>query len=125
MNNTELHKRVEDIFEELCLANESIPIIVEGKNDEEALRKIGVKGEVFRLNTGLSLLDFCERIANTYNEVIILTDWDNKGKQLLKKLKQNLEYAKVKINDKFWHNFRRFCSKEIREVEFLTKFLST
>ena len=122
MNNSELQTRIEELFEELCLANEDMPIIVEGMNDEAALRKLGVSGEIIRLNTGLSILNFCEKVAETYDEVIILTDWDEKGRQLFKKLKQNFKYTNVKTVKKYWRNFKRFCSKDIQEVEYLGKF---
>ncbi len=124
MNNSEIHKKIDELIEELFRANETAPIIVEGKNDEFALRKLGMAGKIFRLNTGLSILNFCEKIARKYGEVIILTDWDEKGKQLFDKLKEHFIYTNVKIIDKFWFEFKKYCSKEIHEVEYLTKFLN-
>ena len=124
MNNSVLQEKILELFDELILANETIPIIVEGKKDEAALRKLGAKGEIIRLNIGLSILNFCERVASNHGEVIILPDWDEKGKQLFEKLKKNFKYTNVKTVKKFWRDFKRFCSKEIHEVEYLTKFLS-
>ena len=125
MSNSELQKIVKEIFEELSFFNEKIPIIVEGKNDELALRKLGVKGEIIKLNTGQTILNFCEDLSRKYNEVIILTDWDPKGTQLFTKLIKNFKFNNVKTLKKFWREFKRFCSKEVREVEFLPKFLAT
>lgn len=124
MNNSVLQEKILELFDELILANETIPIIVEGKNDEAALRKLGAKGEIIRLNIGLSILNFCEQVASDHDEVIILPDWDKKGIQLFKKLKRDFKYTNVKTVKKFWRDFKRFCSKEIHEVEYLTKFLS-
>ena len=124
MNNPILQKQIEEVFEELLLANETYPIIVEGKNDEVTLRKLGASGEIIRLNIGLSILNFCEEIARNYDEVILLPDWDNKGQQIFAKLKQDFKYNNVKTIKKFWRDLKRFCSKEVQEVEFLTKFLS-
>jgi len=124
MNNSDLQNKIEEVFEELINANESIPIIVEGKNDEFALRKLGVRGLILRLNTGQSILNFCEDVARTYNEVILLTDWDRKGKQLFNKLKKNFKFTRVKIIVNFWSDLKKYCSKEILEVEYLTKFLN-
>jgi 5S rRNA maturation endonuclease (ribonuclease M5) len=125
MNNSLLQERIEELFEELCLFNETLPIIVEGKKDELALRKIGANGEIIKLNTGQSILNFCEELSRKYSEVIILTDWDSKGAQLFTKLIQNFKFNSVKTVKKFWRDFKRFCSKEVREVEYLTKFLPT
>ena len=123
-SNRELSERIQELFEELRLLNESIPIIVEGRNDEEALREIGVRGEIIRLNIGHSILNFCEEISRHNDEVIILPDWDVKGEQLFNKLRQNFKYNNVKTVKKFWRDFKRFCSKEIHQVEYLTKFLN-
>ena len=122
MTSQELQKRVEVIFNKLFIANESIPIIVEGKKDEEALRKLGASGTIIRLNTGQSIFQFCEELARDYKQVIILTDWDAKGQQLFNRLKRDLQNNCVKAIDNFWLEFKRYCSKEIHEVEFLTKF---
>ena len=124
MNNSELQIRIIELFEELIVANEEIPIIVEGKRDEAALRRLGVKGEIIRLNIGRPILDFCEDVARNYDEVIILPDWDAKGAQLFNKLKRNFKYTNVKTVKKFWRDFKRFCSKDVHEVEYLTKYLS-
>ena len=124
MNNSDLQNKIEEVFEELINANESIPIIVEGKNDEFALRKLGVRGLILRLNTGQSILNFCEDVARSYNEVILLTDWDRKGKQLFNRLKKNFKFTRVKIIVNFWSDLKKYCSKEILEVEYLTKFLN-
>ena len=123
MNNLNLQKKLDEIFEELIFANESIPIIVEGKNDEAALRKLGASGVIIRLNSGLSIFNFCEHVAQEHKEVIILPDWDNKGKQLLKKLKISFRYTTAQVNERFWHTLKKLCSKDILEVEYLTKFM--
>jgi 5S rRNA maturation endonuclease (ribonuclease M5) len=123
MNNKALQQKLDDVFEELIAANETIPIIVEGKNDEAALRLLGVSGVVIRLNTGLSILNFCEDVAKQYNEVILLPDWDDKGKQLLERLQHHFKYTPARVNDRFWHDLKRICSREIVEVEHLTKFI--
>ena len=123
MSNQELQKKIEELFEKLIIANVSAPIIVEGKNHEEALRKLGTRGVIIRLNSGLPIFNFCEELSRNYNQVILLTDWDKKGKQLFTRLKRDLRYNNVKTIDNFWLEFKRYCSKEIRQVEFLTKFL--
>ena len=122
MKNQELSKKLDELFEELRSANKTIPIIVEGKNDEVALRKLGIRGKIFRLNTGSSILNFCEQIAESHNELILLPDWDIKGRQLLRRLKKNLKPNKVKINDRFWHDLKKYCYKEIHQIEHLTKY---
>ncbi len=124
MNNQELQKKIRELFDELFIANESVPIIVEGKKDEFALRKLGATGTIIRFNVGQSIFNFCEELAKKYQQVIILTDWDDKGKQLFDRLKRDFQHNSVKTIETFWLDFKRFCSKEIQEVEYLTKFLA-
>ena len=114
---------MEEIFEDLRSSNETIPIIVEGQKDEATLRKIGLTGKIIRLNTGLSILDLCENIAREFSEIILLPDWDTKGQQLYDKLVTNFKPTKMNVIDTFWRDFKRFCSKEIQEVEQLVKYL--
>ena len=82
---------------ELSEDNKVIPIIVEGEKDIDALRKLGIIGTIISLNAGLSLTDFCDTVASTYKEVIILTDWDKKGGYLCHTIKKNLQ-GRVKCN---------------------------
>lgn len=123
MSREELQIRVEEILEELCILNETIPIIVEGKKDEATLRQLGIHGVILRLNIGLSILNFCEEISRKYDKVILLPDWDGKGTQIFDKLVRNFKITGVKTVKKFWRDFNRFCSKEVKQVEYLTKFL--
>ncbi len=92
-----LLERIEDLKE----LSVDVPIIVEGKKDVNALRASGIKGEIFRISTGLPLFQFCEDIAGQYSAVIILTDLDKEGEKLLKKLRNYLMEKGVKINETF------------------------
>jgi len=84
-------EEIEKALDELKEENLSIPIIVEGEKDIEALKKIGLNGTIVSLNAGISIIDFCDRIARIYNEVIILTDWDRKGGYLCHIIVKNLK----------------------------------
>jgi 5S rRNA maturation endonuclease (ribonuclease M5) len=82
-----LEKNIDDLTEE----NKQAPIIVEGNKDVAALRKLGVTGEIIRINTGISIPDFCDKLAQRYKQIILLTDWDEKGGQLFSMIKKNLK----------------------------------
>lgn len=93
-------KSFEDLkkaLNELSEDNKVIPIIVEGEKDIDALRKLGLSGTIISLNAGMSMTDFCDSVAITYKEVIILTDWDKKGGYLCHTIKKNLQ-GRVKCN---------------------------
>ena len=83
----EIEKTLENLKEE----NIFIPVIVEGEKDIVALKKIGISGNIIPINSGISLIDFCDKIAREYKEIIILTDWDRKGGYLCHTITKNLQ----------------------------------
>jgi 5S rRNA maturation endonuclease (ribonuclease M5) len=103
------------------------PIVVEGKKDAEALREIGVSGTVFTVKTGgKSFLQATEEIAMLgCREVILLLDFDRRGKEGTKRLQQSLERAKIKVNLGFWMDFQALMGREIQCIESVPAFLGT
>jgi 5S rRNA maturation endonuclease (ribonuclease M5) len=81
---------LEKILINLRENNIEIPILVEGDKDREALKKLEINGIIISYNKGMSVTNFCDDIANKYDKIIILTDWDKKGGQLCYMLKKNL-----------------------------------
>jgi 5S rRNA maturation endonuclease (ribonuclease M5) len=126
-----LKKKEEKILQILeKLAEESAKgtlIVVEGKKDVEALRASGVTGAVVTVKTGgKSFLDAVSEIEKLYvSEVILLLDFDRRGKEGTKHLKRSLERAKIKPNVKFWRNLSATVGKEIQCIESLTAYLHT
>ena len=129
--STRLKEKEEKILQVLeALAAESAkgtPIAVEGKKDVEALRASGVTGVVLMVKTGgKSFLDAVSEIEKMkVPEVILLLDFDRRGKQGTKRLKHSLERAKIKPNIKFWRQLVALAGKEIQCIESLTAYLNT
>ncbi len=129
--STRLKEREEKILQILnALVEESAKgtlIIVEGKKDVEALRVLGVEGAVLTVKTGgksfLGVVSEIEQMGAS--EVILFLDFDRRGKEGTKHLKQNLERAKIKPNVKFWRELSGLVGKEIQCVESLTAYLNT
>lgn len=120
--DTERAERLREILMDLQEVNEIIPIIVEGKKDASALRKLGLQGEIITLHNGKSLYDFCVEILDRFSRVIILVDWDRKGENLNKTLSAHLEGH--------WEEFAHFreiikllCQKDINDIEGIPKLL--
>ena len=58
------------------------PIVVEGKRDTIALRRLGIEGDIIEINDGKSVLSTVERISQKFgrsSQFIILMDWDKTG----------------------------------------------
>lgn len=94
-------------------------IIVEGKKDKQALRKLGITN-IETLN-GRPTHQLIEDISSKTKKVIILTDLDKEGKIFYHNIKHNLQKKKVKIED----GFRQFLFKKtnISCIESLPKFI--
>jgi 2,5-diamino-6-(ribosylamino)-4(3H)-pyrimidinone 5'-phosphate reductase len=124
----EKEEKILQIFE--CLAEESArgtPIIVEGKKDIETLSKLGIEGTIIAAKTGgKTFLDTISKIEKTcMKEVILLLDFDRRGKELTKNLKQHLEKTEIKANLTFWLNLSNIVSKEVKDIEGLASYMET
>jgi 2,5-diamino-6-(ribosylamino)-4(3H)-pyrimidinone 5'-phosphate reductase len=119
-----IHQLLEALAEETA---KGTPIVVEGKKDVEALRALGVAGTMLTVKTaGKSFLDTVSEIEKiNMLEVILFLDFDRRGKEGTKRLKQNLERTKIKPNVKFWRELSALVGKEIQCVESLTAYLNT
>ena len=103
------------------------PIIVEGKNDTATLRALGVEGEIISAKAGgKSFLDVIYEVKKSKaQEVILLLDFDRRGKELTKLLKQNLEKTKIKPNLTFWTKLSELVGREVKDVEGLATYMET
>jgi 5S rRNA maturation endonuclease (ribonuclease M5) len=97
MNPQEHLEALEAFFEELREENLKTPILVEGPHDIEALRALGLKGTLLSLHGPRSLIDEADAIAQTYDALILLTDWDRTGGSLARRLSNHLK-GRVKID---------------------------
>ena len=116
-------KSLEDLekaITELRDENKIVPIVVEGDKDIDALHKLDINGTIITVNTGTSLTDFCDRIADSYKEIIILTDWDRRGGYLCHTIKKNLE-GRVNCNTYYREIFAK--NSMIRTIEGLPSWI--
>jgi len=129
--STHLKEKEEKILEVLeQLAEESAkgtPIIVEGKNDIIALRSLGIEGKILSAKTGgKTLLDTVSEIEKTgAHDVILLLDFDRRGKELTKRLKEQLEKTGINPNLSFWCELAALVSKEGKDIEGLAAYMET
>lgn len=117
MYEEKLLEDLEKILLDLRAENEKYPVIVEGKNDVKALRKLDLSGVIISFNIGLTTVNFAEFVAREHNGVILLPDWDHKGTKLMKELRTQFRALGVKINDGIWVRLFKLVKKEITCVE--------
>jgi 5S rRNA maturation endonuclease (ribonuclease M5) len=109
-------ERLREVFEALNEVNKKVPVIVEGKRDSEALRRLGLAGEIIILHRGNNIYEFCEEVAERFERVVLLLDWDERGESLYRSLSSHLKGH--------WEEFGNFreilkilCQKEIKDIE--------
>ena len=117
-------EEAERVIDELRTQSEAgVPIIVEGRRDEAALRRLGVAGKVHCLKArGESRHEFLDRLDGT-KEAIVLTDFDREGKELETWLYKELSQRGVKSDLKLWIRMRSLARTEVRSVEELPSFI--
>lgn len=124
----ERHEKILELIAKLVEeSSKGKPIIVEGRKDEEALRMLGVKGTIATVKTGgKSFLQATAEIeALCPKEVILLLDFDRRGKEGTKLLQQNLERAKTKVNVLLWCELHGLVGHDVQCIESLPSYLST
>jgi len=110
------------ILEEGRLKNLEVPILVEGRRDERTLRLLGFKGEIVILNQGKSLSDVADEISSSYEEIILLLDWDRKGNMLEERMEILLANLGVHCDLSLRRNLQAILGAHLTSVEELSVF---
>jgi len=101
-------------------------IIVEGIRDEDALRRIGYEGCILRLSRtrGVLGLSLVIRKEHRHEKILILTDFDRRGEELYRKIKNELESVNVKIDEKLRIELKKILEKySLKTIESIKSLL--
>ena len=94
--------------------NESV-VIVEGKRDSDALRKLGFSGKILEFHSFKGMVKFSDSVAK-YKSIILLLDGDRKGRYLTKRIINLLEH-RTKIDLSFKKKLISITKGKIRFIE--------
>jgi len=97
-------------------------VIVEGKRDSNALRKLGFTGKVLEFHRFAGMVDFADSVAK-YERLIILFDRDKKGRTLTGKTIQLLQ-RRTNVDLSFKRKLRIITKGKIMFVEQLVSYES-
>lgn len=102
------------------LRDSDLLIIVEGLKDKRALVRVGMEEKKVR-HLNKPLYAIVEEIAEKEKQVVILTDLDEKGKQLYGKLKKDLAAHGVRVD----YVFREFLQRrtKVSHIEGLASYV--
>lgn len=103
-------------------SKEKSVVIVEGKRDSNALRKLGFTGKVLEFHKFSGMIDFADSVAK-YERLIILFDRDKKGRTLTGKTIQLLQ-RRTKVDLSFKRKLRIITKGKIMFIEQLVSYES-
>jgi 5S rRNA maturation endonuclease (ribonuclease M5) len=108
-------------------ASGGTPILVEGRKDLKSLERLGVTGDITAVKTsGRSLLDVVREIeSRKKSKVILLLDFDRRGKELTSCLAKSLEATGIKPNLVLWRELFSLVGKDVKDIEGLASYLKT
>ncbi|QUC64984.1 toprim domain-containing protein [Nitrosopumilus sp. K4] len=107
-------QEIKDFVSQLNTMNESV-VVVEGKRDVRALRKMGFSGKILEFHKFGGMVNFADSVAK-YERLIILFDRDRKGRTLTGKTIQLLQ-RRTRIDLSFKRKLRSITKGKIVFVE--------
>jgi 5S rRNA maturation endonuclease (ribonuclease M5) len=117
LNREELKRKEKQLKRVLEELNEKdAVIIVEGKKDRAALQRIGVRGRIELVNR--SSEELSRRISGE-KEAILLTDFDDAGEEICRRMQESLSSYNVKADVDFRRKFHRIL--RVRNFETIDK----
>ncbi|MFC2175266.1 toprim domain-containing protein [archaeon] len=106
-----LNRLLSDLQEAL---DEGAIAVVEGPNDEKALRALGIDGKVAQLSK-TPYSELAEKLAKNCREVIILTDFDAYGEKAAKGLRDSFLNECVRVDLSFRTRFKKLLGYTVFE----------
>jgi len=97
-------------------------VVVEGKRDSAALKKLGYTGKVIEFHKFGGMIDFADSVSK-YERLIILFDRDKKGRTLTDKTIQLLQ-RRTKVDLSFKRKLREITKGKIMFIEQLVSYES-
>ncbi|MCL7385505.1 MAG: hypothetical protein LZ158_03985 [Thaumarchaeota archaeon] len=112
----ELAEKVLKIVSDLRAESESgAVILVEGKRDEECLKRLGIKGTILKYTSIRALLSWAEN--NSTAKLIVLTDLDAEGTSIAKRIVVNLSGRMKEVDVSYMRKLSILRKVGIREIK--------
>jgi 5S rRNA maturation endonuclease (ribonuclease M5) len=102
-------------FVNLLNSQKNSVVVVEGKRDSAALKKLGYSGKIIEFHRFNGMIKFTDSAAK-YRKLILLLDGDRKGRYLTKKIIGLLEH-RTKIDLLFKKKLVTITKGKIRFIE--------
>ena len=111
--------KVKDFVKSLNSEHHSI-IVVEGKRDEESLKKLGFTGKICQFHSFKGLIKFADSMPRHKN-LILLLDSDRKGRYLTKRIIYQLQH-RMTVDLSYRKQLTIITKGKIKNVEDLSAY---
>lgn len=113
--------KIHEFVRSLNSAHDSI-IVVEGKRDEDALKKLGYDGKICQFHSFKGLIKFADRMPK-YKNLILLLDSDRKGRYLTKRIISQLQH-RMTVDLSYRKELTAITKGRVKNVEDLSMYLA-
>jgi len=96
-------------------------VVVEGRRDENALKRLGFSGRVCQFHSFKGLTKFVDSMPR-YRHLIVLLDSDRKGRYLTRRIISQLEH-RMTIDLSFKRKLVAITKGKVRNVENLSSYV--
>lgn len=113
---------IKDIHNFITLLNskKDSVVVVEGKRDSAALKKLGFSGMICEFHSFKGLTKFADSMGS-YKRLILLLDLDRKGRYLTSRIISQLEH-RIRIDLSFKRKLAMITKGKIRHIEDLSRY---
>lgn len=121
-------EKIKHLLENLVVElSRGTPMIVEGRKDAKALKKLEVTGDIICAKTsGRTFLDVLREVEiRGKSEVILLMDFDDRGREWTRRLASDFERMKIKPNRVFWKRLSGLVGRDVKDIEGLSSYIKT
>jgi len=115
---------LQSILDALISRDPDSVILVEGLRDRGALTILGVGGDMVQVQSSDGIFSVAEKLAKEGRSAIIMTDWDRKGGQLCRLLKNALSANAVPYDDVLRRRLVIIARQDIKDVQSLPSLYS-
>ena len=117
MDECERLEALESIVDELAgRAAQGAVILVEGRRDIASLEALGIRGIII-MTSQKQLFNLAESVSHESDDIIILTDWDERGEEVARIAGIFLQANDARPDGDLRKKLSALCRKEIKDVE--------
>ncbi|AEK20369.1 hypothetical protein MMMIC1C10_03790 [Methanococcus maripaludis] len=106
------------------LAENGIPILVEGPNDILSLKNLKIRANFITVSNTPVFQIADDLITKNISEVILLTDFDRAGREYAKNIMEEFQSRGIKVNNLIRKEILKYSRGDLKDIESLYPYIS-